>query len=139
MAETIVTSVQELLTEEKWTRATISNYSKAQFEEFAEIVAKICDANEIDEAKAICDEHLAHTKNSIIALYISGMLNLKKRQLDNSALITLVNIFVDNHKTQIVTFLCEGILAEDESNKFALRTLIECYREEDDGDCCRKT
>lgn len=132
MAETIVTSVQELLTEEKWTRATISNYSKAQFEEFAEIVAKICDANEIDEAKAICDEHLAHTKNSIIALYISGMLNLKKRQLDNSALITLVNIFVDNHKTQIVTFLCEGILAEDESNKFALRTLIECYREEDD-------
>mgnify|MGYP003474702505 CR=1 FL=1 len=68
MAETIVTSVQELLTEEKWTRATISNYSKAQFEEFAEIVAKICDANEIDEAKAICDEHLAHTKNSIIAL-----------------------------------------------------------------------
>ena len=30
----------------------------------------------------------------------------------------------------IVTYLCESILAEDESNKFALHTLAECYREE---------
>ena len=31
MSEELVKSVQEMLTEEKWTRATIGNYSKNNF------------------------------------------------------------------------------------------------------------
>lgn len=130
MSEELVKSVQEMLTEEKWTRATISNYSKSNFIELAAIVENARNENCIDEVKAICDEHLSHTKNSIIALYISGMLGLKKGTLDNSPLISLVDIFQDNHKANVVTYLCESILGEDASNKFALRTLAECYHEE---------
>ena len=130
MSEELVKSVQEMLTEEKWTRAAISNYSKNNFIELATIVENARNENCIDEIKAVCDEHLSHTKNSIIALYISGMLGLKKGTLDNSSLVSLVEIFQDNHKANVVTYLCESILEEDASNKFALRTLAECYREE---------
>ncbi|MDD7274328.1 MAG: transcription elongation factor GreA [Treponema sp.] len=130
MSEELVKSVQEMLTEEKWTRATISNYSKNNFIELAVVVENARNHNCIDEIKAICDEHLSHTKQSIIALYISGMLGLKKGTLDNSSLVSLVDIFLDNHKPNVVTYLCESILGEDASNKFALRTLAECYREE---------
>lgn len=130
MSEELIKSVQEMLTEEKWTRAAISNYSKNNFIELAVIVENARNYNCIDEVKAICDEHLSHTKHSIIALYISGMLGLKKGTLDNSPLVSLVDIFLDNHKPNVVTYLCESILGEDSGNKFALRTLAECYREE---------
>lgn len=130
MSEELVDLVQEQLRKEKWTRETISNYSRNNFIELAATVAKANEENCIDEIKAICDEHLSHTKNSVIALYLSGMLGLKKKALDNSSLITLIDIFTDNHKNNIVTYLCETILAEDENNKFALHTLADCYRED---------
>ncbi len=130
MSEALVKSVQEMLNEEKWTRATISNYTKSNLTELATKVEEAVNSNCIDEIKAICDEHLSHTKNSIIALYLSGMLGLKQKTLDNSSIINLITIFQDNHKTPIVVYLCESILAEDGTNKFALRTLAECYKEE---------
>lgn len=130
MSETLIKSVQEMLNEEKWTRATISNYTKNNLVELSAKVEEAVNTNCVDEVKAICDEHLVHTKNSIIALYISGMLGLKQKTLDNSSINTLVTIFQDNHKTPIVVYLCESILAEDEANKFALRTLAECYKED---------
>ena len=110
MSEELVTSVQEMLNEEKWTRATISNYTKNNFLELAATLAKAREENCIQEVKAVCDEHLTHTKNSIIALYLSGMLGLKLKALDNSALVNLITIFLDNHKNNIVIFLCESIL-----------------------------
>ena len=94
------------------------------------VVEKAKEQNVISEVKEICDEHLAHSKNSIIALYLSGMLGLKLKSLDNSALSSLVTIFVDNHKNSIVIFLCKAILEEEETNKFALRTLADAYKEE---------
>ena len=132
MSEELVKSVQDMLNEEKWTRAAISNYTKNQFIELATIIEQARERNCLDEVKAICDEHLAHTKNSIIALYFSGMIGLKKHTLDNSTLVTLVNIFIEQqNKQDIVVFLCESIRAEDENNKFALHTLVECYKNDD--------
>ena len=132
MSEELVKSVQDMLNEEKWTRAAISNYTKNQFIELATIIEQAREKNCLDEVKAICDEHLAHTKNSIIALYFSGMIGLKKHTLDNSTLVTLVNIFIEQqNKQDIVVFLCESIRAEDENNKFALHTLVECYKNDD--------
>jgi len=130
MSEELVTSVQEMLNEEKWTRATISNYTKNNFLELAATLAKAREENCIQEVKAVCDEHLTHTKNSIIALYLSGMLGLKLKALDNSALVNLITIFLDNHKNNIVIFLCESILVEDETNKFPLKTFANCYKED---------
>lgn len=129
MAE-LVQSVQDMLKEETWTRATISNYTQNNLKEFANIVEKAHSENCADEIYDICQEHLSHSKDSIIALYICGILDLRKGSLDNSSLVTLVDIFKNNHKEQIVTYLCESILEDDPNNKFALRTLAEGYRAE---------
>ncbi len=128
MSEELVKSVQEKLKEETWTRATISNYTKSNLIELAEIVEKAKNENCIDEIKEICDQKLAQSKDSVMALYISGMLGLKKGALDTSALVLLIDIFKKNHKEPLVTYVCDTILEEDPNNKFALRTLFSAYR-----------
>lgn len=127
MSEELVNLVQQKLKEDTWTRATISNYSKNDLIELTKIVEEARSENCIDSIKEICDEQLSHTKDSITALYISGMLGLKRGSLDNSSLETLVDIFQNNHKEPIVVYMCETILADDASNKFALRTLATNY------------
>ncbi|MBP5520761.1 MAG: transcription elongation factor GreA [Treponema sp.] len=123
----LMQSIQDMLKEETWTRATISNYTQGNLKELAEIVEKAKSEGCIKEVQAVCQEHLSHSKDSIIALYICGILDLQNGSLDNSALVTLVDIFQKNHKENIVTYLCESILEDDENNKFALRTLADNY------------
>ncbi len=89
----MIEKIQELLHEEKWTRATINSYSVHNFTELAEIVEQISEDNLL-EIKDMCDEHLVHTKNSIIALYISGIISLKKHFIDDSNLLQLINLFL---------------------------------------------
>jgi transcription elongation factor GreA len=127
----LLKNVQEMLNEEKWTRATLSNYSTGQFKDLDIILKEAREAQVYDGLKTLCDEHLVHTKNSLIALYLSGMIALSRQIIDDSALISLVGIFVDNHKWAIVQYLCERILDYGES-KFALRTLADCYKNENE-------
>jgi transcription elongation factor GreA len=127
----ILKNVQEMLNEEKWTRAALSNYSTGQFKELDLILKEARDARVYNELKELCDEHLVHTKNSIIALYFSGMIALSRQLIDDAVLVNLVTIFVDNHKWGIVRYLCDRILDYGES-KFALRTLAECCKNENE-------
>lgn len=133
MSESLVKSVQDMLNEEKWTRATISNYSINNFKDLDTVIRDAKTSQSLDDVKKLCDEHLSHTKNSIIALYLSGITALSNQLLDDSALITLINIFIDNHKTPIVEHLCNRMLDFGE-NKFALRTLADCYKDTNNND-----
>jgi len=122
----IVKNLNELLNEEKWTRATLNNYSVANFRELDEIVEQV-HANDLDfEVRELCEEHLQHTKNSIIALYIAGLLDLSRQSVDDANLILLTKIFSDNHKWNLVEFLAQKILEFGE-NRFALRILADVY------------
>ncbi len=116
-----------MLNEEKWTRAAIDDYSTKNFEDLYKLISAARKENVINEIKTICDEHLAHTKNSIIALYISSIISLSNQLLDDSTVVSLIDIFTNNHKMQIVEYLCKKVLEYGES-KFALRTLSECYK-----------
>ena len=129
----VLKNVQEMLNEEKWTRAALSNYSTSQFKDLDVILKDAGEERLFDELKNLCDEHLVHTKNSIIALYFSGMIALSRQLIDDAVLVNLVTIFVDNHKWGIVRYLCERILDYGES-KFALRTLAECLKNENEDD-----
>lgn len=131
MSEELVQLVQNKLKEDTWTRAGISNYTKNNLIELTEIVEKAKNQGCIDEVKAVCDEQLSHTRDSITALYISGMLSLKKGTLDNSNLEELVDIFSNNHKQDVVVYMCETILSDDATNMFALRTLAKNYEDND--------
>ncbi|MDC7223298.1 MAG: transcription elongation factor GreA [Spirochaetales bacterium] len=123
------TKVNSMLNEEQWTRAALSSYTINNFSEFDELLEEVYGSDLEKEVREICREQLEKNKNSIIALYISGLLTLKHQQLDDSGMIHLINIFVDNHKWNIVEFLCKKVLEFGE-NKYALRTLEEYYSKE---------
>jgi len=130
-AQTLLKNLQETLNEEKWTRASLGNYSTNQFKELDDILKSARNEKVIDDLKKNCDEHLSHTRNSLIALYLSGMVALSRQIIDDSAMINLVSIFLDNHKWGIVKYLCERILDYGES-KYALRTLADCYKNDNE-------
>jgi transcription elongation factor GreA len=129
MSEELINQVSELLNEEKWTRATLNNYTVANFEELDTVLDRVMEADVQQEVLELTDEHLVHTKNSIIALYLSGVIHLSRQNVDDTNLVTLIEIFTDNHKWKIVEYLCRRILEFGE-NKFALRTLAESYDSE---------
>ncbi len=131
MSDEIVMKINELLNEEKWTRATLNSYTIHNFSELDDIINETVNQKTRDEIKDICDEHLVHTKNSIIALYISGVLALNRQVIDDSNMIQLISIFTDNQKWNVVEFLCNRILDFGE-NKFALHTLATCYDHENE-------
>ena len=133
MSEELIASVQEKLKEETWTRATISEYTENTLKELDKYVDQSLSEGCSNDVKKVCDELLDSNKNSIIALYISGMIGLKSGDLDHSAMETLVDIFKKNHKEPIVRYLCvEKILQNDPQNKFALHTMATYYRENKD-------
>ncbi len=133
MADNLVKTVTELLNEEKWTRATLNNYTVTNFMELDELLGKVQESDLEDEVQQICEEHLRHTRNSIIALYLAGIISLSKQLVDDSNLVALISIFSDNHKWNIVEYLANRILEYGE-NKFALKTLAECYEGKNEED-----
>jgi len=132
-AQALLKNLHETLNEEKWTRASLGNYSTNQFKELDVILKNARNEKAVDELKKTCDEHLMHTRNSLIALYLSGMIALSRQIIDDSAMINLVSIFLDNHKWAIVKYLCERILDHGES-RYALRTLADCYKNDNEED-----
>jgi transcription elongation factor GreA len=133
MSEDLLKNVQNILTEEKFTRAALSNYSISQFKDLDTVLREAEDAHVLDEVRTLCDEYLTHSKNSIKALYLSGMIAISRQIIDDAVLVNLVTLFADNHKWNIVKYLCDRILEKGES-KFALRTLADCYKNENDDD-----
>jgi transcription elongation factor GreA len=133
MSDLLTKEIGDHLNEEKWTRATLNSYTINHLKELDGKIEEVIEAGVQEDVKSLSDEHLQHTKNSIIALYISGVLSLSRQQIDDTNLITLIRIFTDNHKWNIVEFLCERILGFGE-NKFALRTLAESYENENEED-----
>ena len=131
MSSKTIDKISHLLNEEKWTRATIKSYSITNFKDLDMLISEVLDDENQQEIIEICEEHLNHTKNSIIALYISGIISLSRHMIDDSNLMILITIFSDNHKWNVVEYLCERILDFGE-NKFALRTLAESYENENE-------
>ena len=130
MAEDLLKEAQDLLKEESWTRAAISNITQNDIQKLEKYVDRAVQEGKVLEVRELCDEHLARSKDSITALYISGMLALLQKTLDNSALVSLVDILNKNKKEAIVEYICAYILEKDENNKFALRALADRYRED---------
>lgn len=133
MADTTVDRIRELLNEEKWTRAALNSYTIQNFKELDELIDGTDSEEVLEEIDGICEEHLHHTRNSIIALYISGVIALNRQLIDDSNLVQVIDIFTDNHKWKVVEYLCNRILVFGE-NKIALRTLADCYDNENEVD-----
>jgi transcription elongation factor GreA len=119
-------NIRTLLTEEKWTRTTIANYTIGNFEELDAIVTDIQDAEELLEVKSICDTYLEKNKNSIIAMYLSGSIALRRKSLDYGNITSLIELFNENKKYGIVEFLSLKVLERFE-DKYVIRVLAASY------------
>ncbi len=122
-------NIKTLLTEEKWTRTTISNYTIPNFQELDEILDKIENPEEMLEVKNTCDEYLQKNKNSIIAMYLSGAIALRRRSLDYGNIISLIEVFNENKKYGIVEHLSLKILEHFE-DKYVIRLLASSYEKQ---------
>lgn len=127
----IAKRLQEMLNEEKWTRATLSGYSVNHLKDIDTLFKEAAAAKAVDEVSEVCEEHLGHTKNSIIALYLSGIISLSRQQIDDSNMVALMDIFTENKKWNIVEYICQRILEESGENRTALIKLAECYQNEE--------
>ncbi|MDH5680531.1 MAG: transcription elongation factor GreA [Spirochaetota bacterium] len=126
----LLKDVYEQLTEEKWTRATIENYSKRNFVELDDIIEQAEKDAVSETLREVCVEHLNHSPKSIIGLYIAGILTYEQEILDDSFIYQVVTLFKENRKWQVVEYLCEKMLSYGES-KFALTSLEEVYENTD--------
>lgn len=122
----LIKNVQKQLNEEKWTRTTIENYTKKNFTTIDELIDEAFDEGIEEELYDVCINHITHTQQSIIALYIIGMISLKRDAFDLSALYKVINQFREYKKYGIVEFLAERIL-EQGDDKFVLDTLKDVY------------
>lgn len=129
MAKKILHLVTDHLTEEKWTRLTIANYTINNFLELDALLLQIFESGIEDDVKALCAEQLSNTKNSIVALYLAGIIGLNHQSLDDSNLLSLIAMFNENHRWNIVQHLSQRILEFGE-NRHALRHLADCYGHE---------
>lgn len=129
MSEELIAKIENTLHEEKWTRKAIGDYTVSMIKELDLLLTQIVQAGIQDDVKETCDAHLIEAKNSIAALYLSGMISLERQMLDDTNLVKLVNLFAQNIKWPLVEHIAMQILGYGE-NKFALRSLIDCYRNE---------
>ncbi len=121
--------IKTLLTEEKWTRTTVANYTVANFQEMDEILSKVEDPEELVEVKNICDEYLEKNRDSIIAMYLSGMVAIQRRTLDYSNLVSLIELFNDAKKYGIVDHLSFKVLERFE-DRYVIRFLANSYEKQ---------
>jgi len=120
-------TVQELLNEEKWTRAAIENYSRKNFIHLDNIISDSIKEGNQEELLEICKEHHRHCSHSIISLYIMGILKYERKDLDDRDINEAITLFRDNKKWTIVQFLAERILDYGESSR-ALKHLASVYQ-----------
>ncbi len=124
--ENSLSQIQSLLNEQKWTRSTMSNCTVTSFTEVSDLIPSKDDEDLSQQVLELCEDHLAQDRDSILALYISGVITLAQHDIDDVNMVKLINIFADNHKWGIVEHLATKILEFGE-NKFALQTLSDAY------------
>ncbi|MCG8571252.1 MAG: transcription elongation factor GreA [Spirochaetes bacterium] len=125
-SQLLLEKYENQLNAEKWTRATINNYTIKNFEELNILIEEIRDYHVIPEIKGITENYLKNNKNSIVALYISTIFQIDDGILENNNVYSLLKIFTDNMKWNIVEYLC-NIILQKVSDKIVLRSLIDAY------------
>ncbi len=125
MQTDVVQKLSELLNEEKWTRATLNNYIIKNFTDLDTIITRSKNKGKLSDIRGLCSEHLKHTPNSIIALYVLGKINFEDESLDEGLIQKLINLFIDNKRFNIVEFLSKETLKYGE-NRYALSALAKC-------------
>lgn len=124
MSSELIEKYENLLNEEKWTRATINNYTIKNFEDLNDLIFEFYDHHIQSEILLLTEEYLNKNKNSIVALYVSTIFQVNDGIIENNNVYSLIKIFSDNLKWNIVEYICIKI-TEKVKDKIVIRSLIE--------------
>lgn len=120
----LLDNLENFLKEEKWTRTTINNYTIKSFEDLDNQIEALRAEGLLTDALKLTDDYLKNNKNSIIALYLNSFINFKQGSIDDTNILSLIKIFSDNLKWNIVEYLCNKTLVFFE-DKYVIRVLID--------------
>ncbi len=126
-------TIRTLLTEEAWTRTAITSYTVPMFQEIDKKIETVTSGEDLLEIKSICEEHLKKNKNSIAALYISGIISVARKSFDYGNITALIETFAEHNKDMVTEFLAKKILDSFE-DKYVLRVLASVYEKNEKDD-----
>lgn len=121
----LIEKYESQLNEEKWTRTAINNYTIKNFEDLDALVQEFSDNHIQKEISAITNDYLTKNRNSIIALYISTIFQLKEGRFEDGSPYSLLKIFSDNLKWNIVEYIALKINNSGLKDKLVIRSLLE--------------
>ncbi|WGK70246.1 transcription elongation factor GreA [Candidatus Haliotispira prima] len=129
MANDILQEVECQLTAEQWTRTPISEFTIGNFKDFDQLLDQIFDAGKQNAAKELCEHFLEQNKNSVIALYLCGIMALHRQQIDDAYVLSVIDLFYKHKRWGLCWHLCQRALNFGE-NAVVLRILAECCEQQ---------
>lgn len=134
MSSDILDKVNQQLTAEQWTRIPISEFTIEEFKVFDSLLQEIFDQSKQNEAKEVCEYFVEQNKNSVIGLYLCGMISLRRQQIDDAYILSLIDLFHKQKRWGLCEHICNSALRFGE-NSVILKILAEClerqHREEE--------
>jgi len=125
--EKIIERLESLLKEELWGRINPKDVSINRFRVLDDFYNSAAGESAEEELVNHCREHLANYQNSVIAMYLLGLISFGKDSMDSkSYLMELLNLYVNAQKWTIVGHIADRILEFGE-NRAALRALALSY------------
>ncbi len=121
----LLDNLNNILSEEKYTRTTINSYTIKNFEDLDAQIDRASSEGKLEEALKLTDDYLQNNKNSIVALYLNSFINFRQGNYDNTNILSLLKIFSDNFRWSIVEYLCNETLKRKDEDATVLRILIE--------------
>ena len=120
--------LENIFSEETFTRKPLLNYTTKYFFDLAAVINEINDTNDINAAIETAKLQLDKNSNHISALYANGLLHLKIQNYTDGSLDKLLGIFKNAKKWNIVEFIAQKILDEYYECDYALRYLANYYQ-----------
>lgn len=123
----VIEEIKRKLNEEKTTKTTIKAYTQKDFLSLDPYIDEIVKQDLLEEVKDICIK-AEKEKGSLFALYILGMVYLKKEIMDTYYMPLLIKTLKENNKKSIAATLAEKVLSY-RNEIYALKVLEEYYQE----------
>ena len=125
--DTALQQLENIFTEETFTRKPLINYTVNYFTELHQIFINIKEENSINEMVDIAELHLSRNAQHIVSLYVMGFVSLEKKDFNDNNFERLINTFKNIKKWPIVEYLSKLVLTYYDS-EYALKYLANYYQ-----------
>lgn len=125
--------LKERLQMEQWKGKNINDVTVSDFQELDAALERVDHEQSMAEVLELLSEQLDRTPQNISILYGASVIKLKNKSVDDSQLISLLDLFYSSKRWGLLEYLCTTFLQYGD-NRHILRTLAACYHETDENE-----